>query len=1386
MKLFTLATAVFSSILLICILSSTTSRAQNLGSGSYTTTFPGTDVAGRNAYPSGTPQLTGNALGKPVPTNDWWSKLIKEDHAGNLFNYPFTLRTINQGLIISYIPWGVISDIIPVTVGVTGMATNKTMVSDYSDWTVTMDWDDGTHQFDATVGIAMPFVYFTKNSTDVAQITVSSGTVTVSNELLIIVNAINGADFAVYAPTGSTWEQNGNTYTSTLNGKNYWSLAFIPLTVTDVVGTANEYKKYAYVFPSNTFVSWNYNEETSVMRTDFVVETEVKEGTNTHMLMGLLPHQWSNLAADSPVPDKYAYSSVRGEIKTMEGNTFSVENTFYGILPTLPYLNNYSEGFSPALLNEKIESIQNNGLDLWTDSYNEGQLMNRLIQTARIANESGNIAARDKIISTIRERLQDWLTAEAGEKAFLFYYNDTWSSIIGYPAGHGQDSNLNDHHFHWGYFIHAASFLEQFEPGWADQWGEMMNLLVRDAAGTDRNDPMFPFLRNYSPYAGHSWANGFATFPQGNDQESTSESMQFNSSLIHWGTITGNKEIRDLGIYLYTSEQTAIEEYWFDMYERNFKPSQQYSLVSRVWGNSYDNGTFWTNDIAASYGIELYPIHGGSLYLGHNHDYVTKLWNEIEANTGITNNEANVNLWHDIMWQYQAFIDPAGAIESYNSYPERSLKFGVSDAQTYQWLHAMNVLGRVDTTITSDYPIAAAFTRDSKTIYVAHNYSDTPIVVTFSTEYQLHVPARTMTTSEDILITAELTSSFDQAYTFGSVELSLEITEGIPSKVEFMDGSTLLGTLVNEPYTWNATELSPGKHNFYARIYENDRFNTSNLVQVVVGSQLPFEGAAWAIPGVIEAGKYDIFEGGNGQDVSYLDMSMNNEGGYRPGEYVDAAYSTAEGATIGWISSGEWLEYTVDVAESGLYTFAFRYASGNANGGGPFNLELDGKPISEDIPVPSTSTTRWDVWATKTVPNIPLTQGEHVLRVQFSSGEFNLGKMTFTRSADIPYSFPTANAGTFVKVLLPETTTTLDGSASSESTNQPLTYQWAQVYGPSVIQFSDTTHVSPTISGLVEGIYKVRLTVYNSDLLSDSDEMLVIVSNDQNLAPMVSLSAPANNSTWRAGAQITISAIANDFDGTIQKVEFFRNDQLMGSVNTAPYATSWIAETGNYEITAIATDDQGATGTSQTISIEVVAVNTCSGTSTQAIDGSFSAGYNYTFETVGNEVTITFELLDNKDGVIAYLWNKSPFSEQSMTHVEGRKFSITRSGQEPGTTIEVACKFAFAGGLAVTQYISYTVGDHCGSVGTDDESLVVDPMMIYPNPAADHFYVKLALPGYDATTLSIYDLTGKMIIEENIDNQVSRIKTDALELGIYIIRIRQNGKLYYKKLFIAR
>ncbi len=1363
-------TFLFLSILFIHF--STSAQFTPVGDGSYTNTFPGTDSAGRNSFPSGTPQISGSAIGKPVPTNDWWSALIKNDHTNNLFNYPLALRTINQGLVVSYIvptstPNGSsepMDTFLPITVGVTGLNASRATVSDYSDWTVTANWNNGGHDFEATLGIAMPFIYFTKATSDVAEIEITEGTVTIDNEMIIITNSHRGSNYAIYAPTGSTWTQSGTTYTSTLNGQNYWSMAFIPPSGS-VSTIANEYKKYAYVFPSNTSTAWSYNESNSKLTTTFTVTTDVKEGSETNVLLGLLPHQWANLSASSPQPDEYTFPSIRGEIKTLDGNTFTVENTFKGILPTLPYLDNYSTGFNPAELDNKISQIENEGLAAWTDSYNEGQVMNRMIQTARIADEMGNTVARDKMVATIKERLEDWLKAESGEVAFLFYYNSTWSAMLGYPAGHGQDNNINDHHFHWGYFIHAAAFMEQFEPGWAAQWGDMVNLLIRDAASDDRNDTLFPYLRNFSPYAGHSWANGFATFPFGNDQESSSESMQFASSLIHWGTLTENDAIRDLGIYIYTTEQTATEEYWFDVNNRTFKSGYGFSVASRIWGNGYDNQTFFTSDIAAAYGIELYPIHAGSLYLGHDTSYATSLWSEISTNTGILSNEENPHLWHDTYWKYLSFTDPQAAIDLYDSYPDRTLKFGISDAFTYHWLHAINAMGTVNSTVTADYPIAVSFVDGGLTTYAAHNYSDAPITVTFSDGYTLDVPANQMATSRDIDATGVLSSDFDQAFPGGSVNLTATVTGTGITKVEFFDGTTLLGEDTTAPYELEADNLTLGVHGMYAKVFINDQFNTTNIISIQVGEQVPFLSTPFQIPGIIEAGNYDKFEGGIGQKITYLDTSQDNQGDYRTEEYVDAVSDGAEGKTIGWVTAGEWLEYSIDVQTAGFYDVTIRYASGNPVGGGPFHFEIDGNIISPNVPAPATA--GWDVWVSSVINNVELTAGNHVLRLVVTNGEFNLGKMDFAFSSALGYVPPIADAGENVSVMLPATTGSLDGSLSNDPGGDTITYLWEQIYGPSVIAFDDHTAVSPNVSNLEEGVYKCLLTV-SDGTYSATDEVLILVSATGNLAPTIAITSPTDGSIFMDGETIPITAIASDLDGTISLVEFYAGSTKIGEDTTEPYTFNWTGATvGNHIITAIATDDTANTGTSELVNVNVSEVMSCTETSNMAQQGSFSTGYIATFATVGTSVTMTFELLDtDRSGVIAYLWQQSPFTEISMDHVSGLTFSKTISGQTIGSDITYACKFAFAGGLAVTKYITYEVGSSCAPLSVEGE-IWDQSIRMYPNPVSNTLYINSQLE--PITKVEVFSLLGTKVKE--FKNNLQAIHIEDLSNGLYLIRM---------------
>jgi len=1326
-RIFRLVTILFVGIIFYG--TSDVSAQVSVDEGSYATAYPGADAAGRNGFLPGAPQLSGAAAGRPAPTNDWWSKLLLENHADNLFNYPMTFKTVNNGLVVTFIPWGVIGDSAPIELGIEGLTATKTTISDYSDWTVDMHWQDADQSLRVRAGVGMPFIYLKKTGPGPLQVIVRQGTAVVTGHQLLVKDASYGADFVVYAPSGSSWSQSGTTYSSNLDGKDYASLAMLPQqdaqgqpTTQTPEQWAELWKKYAFVVPTQTQVAWAYDQPSATLRSDFTVDVEVLEGANDQLLSGLLPHQWSRLAEDTPIAVLGQYTTPRGALKLREGNTFSTVNLFRGILPDLPHMAPYSAGYSPGAMDEKINQIQYEGLATWTDSYNEGQVLNRMIQTARVAHKTGNTAARDRIVQTVKTRLENWLTYTPSEVAFLFYYHAPWTAMLGYPAGHGQDTNLNDHHFHWGYFIHAAAFMEQFEPGWAEKWGGMINLLVRDAASPDRADPKFPFLRNFSPYAGHAWANGTASFPQGNDQESTSESMQFNASLIHWGSVTGDTAIRDLGIYLYTTEQTAIEEYWLDMYERNFRDNQNYSLVSRVWGNSYDNGTFWTSDITASYGIELYPMHAGSFYLGHNKAYAQKLWLEIEANTEIlSTSSTNPNLWHDTFWKFLSLTDPDKAIQLYNSYPDRILKFGVSDAHTYHWLHSVRAMGTLDEQTTADYPLAVVFDQAGARTYVAHNYNQDPIVVTFSDGYQLTAQPRTTTTNRDASVSGVLSTDFNQAYPGGRVQLTL-VPEGTGlTEVVWYDRGVALGTTTEAPWVWTAADLDLGIHSFYAVLKETDRLATSNSVEVQVGAQLPYGAAPHTIPGTIPSGQYDRFEAGSGQNISYFDLSADQQGDWRPQEAMDGFVDAQQGPSLGWLAAGEWIEYTVDVPEAGIYALDLSYASGNAAGGGPIRLEQAGRILASNITFGSTSTSNWSTWATKNIPNISLGAGRQIIRIHIEQGEVNLGKMVWTKTGDLTPKPAVAHAGPNQSILLPQSTAQLDGTQSSNPDAAQVTYAWRQDYGPSVLTWTSQEVLNPTVTGLEGGVYQLTLTA-TTGAFTSSDQVLLMVSETGMWSPVVQLTAPIDQSAYRQGEPITMQASAQDLDGSITRVSFFAGDQLLGSDTQSPYAYTWNnAPAGNHVLTAQALDDDGLEKTSKPVSVEVAPIQSCTTTAQTAQQGSFSQGYRIKYETVGTQVVVTFTLLDtNKSGPVAYLWQAQPFSEAQMDQVGDRVFTRVLSSQTPGATIRYAVKVAFAGGLAVTQYIDYQVGTDCDRVVDDaDGDGVKDAVDQCPNtPAA--------------------------------------------------------------------
>lgn len=103
-----------------------------------------------------------------------------------------------------------------------------------------------------------------------------------------------------------------------------------------------------------------------------------------------------------------------------------------------------------------------------------------------------------------------------------------------------------------------------------------------------------------------------------------------------------------------------------------------------------------------------------------------------------------------------------------------------------------------------------------------------------------------------------------------------------------------------------------------------------------------------------------------------------------------------------------------------------------------------------------------------------------------------------------------------------------------------------------------------------------------------SASSLLTVTVPPNSPPTVSITSPASGATFTAPASITIQATAADSDGSVARVDFYSGSTLLGSSASAPYRFTWTGVAGgSYSLTAVATDNRGATAASTPVSVQV-------------------------------------------------------------------------------------------------------------------------------------------------------------------------------------------------------
>lgn len=153
---------------------------------------------------------------------------------------------------------------------------------------------------------------------------------------------------------------------------------------------------------------------------------------------------------------------------------------------------------------------------------------------------------------------------------------------------------------------------------------------------------------------------------------------------------------------------------------------------------------------------------------------------------------------------------------------------------------------------------------------------------------------------------------------------------------------------------------------------------------------------------ILFASDYDIGKAGfayHDADSAEYWVSTNkrtpwNSGGQYRNDGVDiekCSDVTTNGYDVGWIETGEWLQYSIYSGTDANYDIGMRYSAENKTG--QVKLILNNDLLEENNLLPQTGGNQQ--WKTITIKNIKLVKGWNRLRVMAVAGGFNLNYLQF-------------------------------------------------------------------------------------------------------------------------------------------------------------------------------------------------------------------------------------------------------------------------------------------------------------------------------------------------------------------------------------------------------
>lgn len=718
---------------------------------------------GSEARPPAAPYRTDSLLKTAAQTNQWYSTLIFNETPDPIYAIPVSVRTVKAGLEFSLpVKTIVPSERLdvevhyphadPLLIAPVAFEPGQAKLAKASDWSIDISFARGADDMRVTVAHGSPYAQLQLTRGDLRVTLPAAGErLDDGKDPRTLALKIGPRAYALFGPSGARWERTSDTVwvARMPAGASHAAVAALP---DASAASLKLMADHAWAFLEDTRVNWRYDGATSRVETRFSAKTRAMEGTQATPLLGLYPHHWFRNASVAGRLGP-AYDTLRGKLHLLAAPEFTTTATYASFVPRWPAVGPSAHSDTLAdVMKREVRDARRLLLVEGEGPYWQGKGLQRLVKLMDVAEAQGDMAARDALLQRLKDRVEEWFSGESRKTYFV--HDKTLGTLLGYPEEYFSVVQMNDHHFHYGYWIRAIAEIGLRDPAWVakDRWGGMVDLLVRDIASTERGGSDFPFLRNFDPYEGHSWASGIGLGPWGNNQESSSEAINAWAGLILWGELHGDTALRDLGIWMYTTETEAIQHYWFDIHGLVFPPEYKHVETSMLFSGKYAHNTWWTDEPRQIKGINLLPVTTASAYLGRYPAYITKNLGTLESDVatwlgrGKNYGRLPKDIWGDIFGKYLALADPGKALAGWQRWG--SVELGETRSHTLHWMLSLQQMGTPDFSVTADTTFYAVFRRpDGTRTHLAYNATRSPLTVRFSDGMSLNVPPGALASS---------------------------------------------------------------------------------------------------------------------------------------------------------------------------------------------------------------------------------------------------------------------------------------------------------------------------------------------------------------------------------------------------------------------------------------------------------------------------------------------------------------------------------------------------------------------------------------------------------------------------------------------------------------